>query len=173
LAIPIIVILVLLWVAVLVPEWMRSRGIGRRGAIGDYTSKLGALARTGPSQPGRVPMNTVTMHSSVPRGVNRGARAISAVSGPLPGRIGPTPAQRRRRDVLAVLGITVVVTLLAAVFTGSTMVWVLQIVADVLLVAYLVLMTRMRSLATERRGKVHYLPHPAAPQLTLRRSASS
>ena len=166
-AIPIIVILVLLWVAVLVPEWMRSRGIGRRGAMGDYTSKLGALARTGPTTPGRSGLNPPIVNS----GINHGARARAVAPGLR--RMGPTSAQRRRRDVLAVLGIAVVVTALAAVLTGSTMVWALQIFTDVLLVSYVVLMARMRTLASERRGKVHYLPHPAAPQLSLRRSASS
>ncbi len=133
----------------------------------DYTSKLGALAPTGPTSPGRPGLQSAYGTS----GSSHGARARTMAPGTH--RTGPTPAQRRRRDVLAILGITVVVTLLAAIVTGSTMVWALQIVTDVMLVAYLVLMARMRTLATERRGKVHYLPHPAAPQLSLRRSASS
>ena len=52
------------------------------------------------------------------------------------------------------------------------MVWGLQLLVDALLVTYVVLLVRMRTLAAEQRVKVRYLPQPA-PQLALRRTASS
>ena len=42
-AIPVLLILAVLWAAVLVPPVLRSRSESRRGGVGDYTSRLGAL----------------------------------------------------------------------------------------------------------------------------------
>ena len=45
---------------------------------------------------------------------------------------------------------------------------------DLVLVAYLVLLVRMKQSASERRAKVHYLPSPpAGSALVLRRSSAS
>ena len=63
-------------------------------------------------------------------------------------------------------------TFVAALLTGSTTMWVVQFAVDALLLTYVVLLVRMRSLATEQGVKVRYLPQPT-PQLALRRTASS
>ena len=83
-------------------------------------------------------------------------------------------SQRRRRDVLLVLGVGVLSSLLLAVVAGNPLFWLVQGLTDVLLVAYLALLLRMKQTAIERQAKVHYLPAPpAAPQLVLRRSSVS
>jgi hypothetical protein len=164
LAIPVLLILAVLWAAVLVPPLFKARTERRHGdSIGDFTYKLGVIGRTGGFTPTRpaLPM-------PVPLGAAPGAPRTA---------IGPqvpvmTPAQRRRRDVLIGLLGAVTVTLLLAVLTRSTAVWALQLLADALLVTYVVLLVRMRTLAAERKVKVRYLPNPT-PQLALRRTASS
>ena len=84
-----------------------------------------------------------------------------------------TPAQRRRRDVLLVLTVAVVLTLGLAALTGLRAVWVAQFLVDALLVTYVVAIARMRSVSSERRAKVSYLPNRPRPELLLRRTGSS
>jgi hypothetical protein len=85
-----------------------------------------------------------------------------------------TRAQRRRRDVLLILGVGVLSSLLLAVVAGNPLFWLVQGFTDVLLVAYLALLVRMKNAALERRAKVHYLPAPQpAPALVLQRSRAS
>ncbi len=67
-------------------------------------------------------------------------------------------------------------SLLLAIVAGNTLFYLVQGLTDVLLVGYLVLLVRMKQVATERRAKVHFLPAPApapAPALVLRRSSVS
>jgi hypothetical protein len=65
-------------------------------------------------------------------------------------------------------------SLLLALVAGNSLFWVVQGLTDLLLVAYLVLLVRMKRVETERRAKVHYLPAPApAPALVLRRTSVS
>jgi hypothetical protein len=164
LAIPVLLILAVLWAAVLIPPLFKARTERRRGdSIGDFSYKLGVIGRTGGYTPAR-PVSPAPMSIAGTTGAPR----------PRPGGApgGMTTAQRRRRDVLVGLLVAVGVTGLAAVLTGSTTLWVLQLAVDALLVTYVVLLVRMRTLATEQRVKVRYLPQQT-PQLALRRTASS
>jgi len=151
LAIPVLLILAVLWAAVLIPPLFKAHTERRRGdSIGDFSYKR-------PAPP--LPMSLAgTTGAPRPR------------HGAVPG--GMTTAQRRRRDVLVGLLGAVAVTFVAAMFTGSTPMWVLQLAVDALLVTYVVLLVRMRTLATEQQVKVRYLPQQT-PQLALRRTASS
>ena len=86
-----------------------------------------------------------------------------------------TRSQRRRRDVLLILGVGVLSSLLLAIVAGNSLFWLVQGFTDVLLVG---LPRAARAHASgrraERRAKVHYLPGPAAaPSLVLRRSSVS
>ena len=163
-AIPVLLILAVLWAAVLIPPLFKARSERRRGdSIGDFSYKLGVIGRTGGHTASRpVPPDPMSI--------------VGTTGAPRP-RIGVAPtgmtrAQRRRRDILVGLLGATVVTLVAALLTGSTTMWVVQLVADALLLTYVVLLVRMRSLAAEQRVKVRYLPQPT-PQLALRRTASS
>ena len=163
-AIPVLLILAVLWAAVLIPPLFKARTERRRGdSIGDFSYKIGVIGRTGGFTASR-PLPPAPMSLAGTMGAPR----------PRPGAApaGMTTAQRRRRDVLVGLLAAVVVTLLAAVLTGSTVMWVVQLAVDVLLVTYVVLLVRMRTLAREQKAKVRYLPQPT-PQLALRRTASS
>ena len=107
-----------------------------------------------------------------PEGDPRGDAAVDPSGSPTrrgrePGRgpdRGPTTmtrSQRRRRDVLLVLGVAVLSSLLLAVVAGNPLFYLVQAFADVMLVGYLALLVRMKQTANERRAKVHYLPAPA------------
>ena len=74
--------------------------------------------------------------------------------------------------------LSVIVTLLLASVAGSSAVWALQILVDVIAAAYLGLWAWMRSVQIDRLSKVRYMPELRVPELrlreiTLRRSASS
>ena len=71
-------------------------------------------------------------------------------------------ARRRRRDTLSVLGAVFVVTLLAAVVTGSSFVWAIVALDAVALGAYVALLVHLRRMAVEREMKLHYLDPLAA-----------
>lgn len=156
-AILVLVILAVLWAVVLVPPLLRSRSDSRRSdSVGDFRYRLGVLSKTGGH--GHMRMATRAPHQDPY--ASRGAA-------------GMTRAQRRRRDVLLALTFAAVLTVGLAAGTGSTMMWALQLLADALLVVYVLAIVRMRSVATDRRAKVAYLPNRAGPELMLRRTGSS
>jgi hypothetical protein len=71
-------------------------------------------------------------------------------------------ARRRRRDTLSVLAAVFVVTLLAAVVTGSSFVWAIVALDAVALGAYVAVLVHLRRMALEREMKLHYLDPLAA-----------
>jgi hypothetical protein len=181
LAIPVLVVLAVLWGAFFLWPILAGRSSGRRAdSIGDFSYRLGVIGKTGghslrrrrAPQPPAIP---VAMPPAIPP-----ARPLGAAGTPGSPRVAlARPAamsrsQRRRRDVLLVLGVGVLSSLLLAVVAGNPLFWLVQGLTDVLLVAYLALLLRMKQVATERQTKVHYLPSPpSAPALVLRRSSVS
>jgi hypothetical protein len=165
LAIPVLLILAVLWAAVLIPPLFRGRLERRHGdSIGDFNFRLSTIGKMGGYAPNR----------REPPVVFRTPGASVRPIGPALGRpTGPSRAQRRRRDVLLGLAGAVGASVLLALATGMLLVWVVQILADVLLGAYLVLLVRMHSVGHDRQRKLRFLPPPAAPELALRRTASS
>ena len=148
-AIPVLVILAVLWAVVLVPPLLRSRNEARRSdSVGDFSYRLGVLSKTG----GHAVVAGRHPKGYAPSGMSR--------------------TQRRRRDVLVALGGFAVLTLGVAAGTGTTLMWAVQLLADALLVVYVLALVRMKNLATERRVKVAYLPS-RQPELVLRRTGSS
>ena len=73
-------------------------------------------------------------------------------------------AYRRRRQVMVVLLVAVAVTLAWALVLQLSALWVANAVADVLLVAYVALLVRLRRRSVERADKVHYLAPIEAPR---------
>ncbi|MCZ7535282.1 MAG: hypothetical protein M5T61_04605 [Acidimicrobiia bacterium] len=174
-AVVVLALLVAAWVVVLAPPLLRSRGnplksLGtpRSGdSIGDFNYRLGVLGRangTGLGPPART-------SGPLP--------SLSAPVSPIQG-VGPDldPAlvsAKRRRDCFTVLGGAAGITLFLAVVSGSGAVWRLQVLADLLLGAYVALYAFYRRSAAERLATVRYLPRAAspAPELALRRTAGS
>ena len=166
----------MLWGAFFLWPILSGRSSGRRvDSIGDFTYRLGVIGKTGGHRrrreaPAAIP---VAMPPSIPP-----ARPLGRPGGPGAARVAHPGAmsrsQRRRRDVLLILGVGVLSSLLLAIVAGNPLFYLVQAMTDVLLVGYLVLLVRMKQVATERRAKVHYLPAPApAPSLVLRRSSVS
>jgi len=153
LTIAIIGILVLAWVAFLAPTLLRARNNQvRADSVGDFRHRLRALGGTGGHRRLHLPHRP---HSSAP------------IFGPVRGSAGGmTDAQRRRRDVLAILAVAVVVTLFAAVFTRSMPMVLLQLVADALLAGYVYLLIQHRQ-RTQHTGRARALPGaPAVGHVT-------
>jgi len=153
LAILVILILAILWGAVLLPPILRSRNDsgGASGGIGDFVGKLrsGLGARHGGGDPALAPLTPI-MGPVGPIGGPMGPGAMpGAPMGPVqvPGAM--SPIQRRRRDVLVGLLAAVGFTLLMAVFSGTMVFWVLQLLADALLGGYLYLLLQYKARNTE------------------------
>jgi hypothetical protein len=89
-------------------------------------------------------------------------------SGPMtpePVSIGPvrvpgamTPQQRRRRDVLVGLLGFAGIMFLMAIMSGSMIVWVIQLIADLMLGAYVFLLLQFKARNAERRPQPQVQP---------------
>jgi hypothetical protein len=76
-------------------------------------------------------------------------------------------AQKRRRNVLVTLGCTAIATLLLALVVGSPFIWIANVVADLALVVYLILLVLVA-----RRGSLDAFQNdidtwPPAPRVTI------
>lgn len=151
LTIAVLLILLLLWLAVLAPPLVRYLSGERQSvdSVGTFNQTLSVLGRT-------------NGHAES-RGRDGSALVRSA-----------TDAQRRRRDVLLALVGAVAGSLGLAMFAGGPLLWGLQVLADALLAAYLVLLLQFKHRTLERETKVHYLPARPSPtrEPALRRTAS-
>ena len=160
---PVLFILAVLWAVVLVPPLLRSRSGRTADSIVDFNYKLDVLGQTN----GHLEIENVSA-AGVPiphvptRALGPALRASAAQR-----------SARRRRDVTRVLSASITVTLVLAAITQSPVAWALQILVDVMAIAYLGLWAWLRSVQLERSETVRYMPERRAPELALRRSASS
>ena len=149
-------IIAVLWALYLV-SWAKSRTEHRSvNSISTFNKHLSVLERTAP---GRSVAPTRIAGSPVPRSSASLARPTFApVSYRGAGSVmSRRQARERRKNILCGLAGAAVVTLTLTVFLGGPMVY-LQLLADLLLAAYVVALVQMRRLAEERQHKVHYLP---------------
>ena len=144
-------------------------------SIGSFRKQLTVLERAAPTAlpPAnrlRVPNHQVTGGVLLPPVNSNGARLVAAVH---PAAIRRRRSQRRRREVLFVLVTAMMATFAGGFLPGLKMLWGLNVLVDLLFVAYVALLIRLRNLAAEREMKLRFLPGPAAePALLLRRSAN-
>jgi len=163
-------ILAVIWAAVLLPPYLQNRSESRPAdSISSFQRQLSVLQRRA---------DTVAPPTRLTTGPSpRAARAagIAGSSAPDPLRMTRSGARKRRRDVLFTLGGAALVTLpLAAIIGGP--VWGLQILCDLLLASYVLLLIQSQQRVAEKDAKVRYLaghegPTPE-PALALRRSGS-
>ncbi|MHB8669821.1 MAG: hypothetical protein ACYDAD_04555 [Acidimicrobiales bacterium] len=185
----VLLILALIWAAVLIPPYLRNRVDARPAdSIGAFRRQLHVLQRTRPrfgagvapwvsmAHPeGRRPALADSLDGLHRAGPARGVDPIVAATRRRTSfSVAATRvrAQRRRRDVFVFLLVAMGVSLLLG-FAFPVMFLVHGLV-DVLLLAYVALLVRMRNLAAEREMKVRFLPGSSAglePAL-LRRSAN-
>ena len=168
-----------MWAAVLVPPMMRNRQeIGRsRDSVGAFRSQLSTLGRTGPvvyAPASRFDVGRGPIGSAVEATSPMSTTTFTAPSG-MPRS--SHEAERRRRDIIRVLAAAAVLSLIVALLMPSAFAWLLHLTIDALLGAYVVMVSRLRSMAMERDQKVHYLrpavveAHQPQPAL-MRRSGS-
>jgi hypothetical protein len=133
--------LAVVWAIVLLPEGLKRLSSVRNGdSIRSFNHQLTSIGRRGgPTPHARPASNVVDLH---PRTVRPAPRPV------------PAHVRKRRQEVLTVLGAAAVLTLLAAVaFRGPFL--VLHLLADALLVAYVVMLNQVTQQAPAPRRHAH------------------
>jgi hypothetical protein len=164
-----ILILAVLWAAFFLWPWVARRFSGHnRDSIGDFSKRVGTLGHVGiPRRRRQLPV------LANPRPV---AFKAAGVPRPTPGLPMSPVAQKRRRDALAGFAVLALASLLLAIVLGGTIVWTIQLLTDLMLVAFVVTLVLLARRAHERKAQVHFLPPPApvhSSALVLRRTVSS
>jgi hypothetical protein len=171
-----VVLLVLagIWAVVLVTPFVRAKADGSLGdSIGSFRRHLSVLERAAPTTvpPAnrlRIPPAQVSIPPYRPHAapMRRPATVSRRVPSGYPYASSPAAmrrrrAQRRRRDVLFALVAGMAGSLLLGFIPGLGVMLLVHAVIDVLFVAYIALLVRMRNLAAERDMKLTFLPSNA------------
>jgi hypothetical protein len=189
-----LVVLAVIWAVVLIPPAVRRRAEARPGdSIHEFDYQLAVLER---SRPGvrRGSFDRPAARGAAARPAARPGPAVASlaahrarVNGQRPAAAMPTrafarpglpsprrqAALRRRRDILVGLLATSALTLVLGILPALRGMLMLHLVVDVLLVAYIALLIRQRTLAAEREMKVRFLPGPRVMEpALLRRSVN-
>jgi hypothetical protein len=159
---PVLFILAVLWAVVLVPPLLRSRSQRTADSIVDFNYKLDVLGQTN----GHLEVENVSAATLTPTAPARSL--VPALRASAAQR-----SARRRRDLTRVLMGSITVTVVLAAATNAGAAWALQILVDLLALTYFGLWAYARTVQVERSQKVRYMPERRAPELALRRSASS
>ncbi len=171
----VLLVLAVVW-GVLLVSWLRSRTEGNFvDSVGTFRRHLSVLERATPvsvapanqlrsgQMGGRAPSYSrpVPRAGTVRRTGSGGYAPRTAVGGlhpPSPAVRRRRQAQRRRRDVFFALLAGVIGTFPVALVPGLSVMWGVQVVFDLLFVAYVALLIRMRNLAAERELKLTFMP---------------
>jgi hypothetical protein len=164
-----------LWAAVLLPPILRSRSESGApsGGIGDFVDRLRSGLGAGRGRDAGLPALTPIMGPiGGPNGAPMGGQPLGVPGLPQQGPstpMGPvrvpgtmSQAQRRRRDVLIGLIAGAGLTGLMALFAGSMMFWVLNLLADALLGGYVYMLLQLKAKNAHAAGGRR--PAPAARQ---------
>jgi hypothetical protein len=155
----VLVILGVIWAAVLLPPYLQNRREHRPGdSIASFRHQLSVLERATPEGRARNvaridshrdwnPAPTAAVYA-MPTSRRPAPRAAMAMR--------RSDARRRRRDVFVTLLGAVVVTFLLAIALGG-LVWLLQLVTDVVLVGFTAMLVRLQQEAAEKELKVRFL----------------
>lgn len=177
----VLVVLAIIWVAVLVPPALRARAEGRPGdSISAFRRQLRTLRRTsphasrsaspdwmrGPSYGSRpaAPVTSLTARRAQATTRRPGSHSsyslYSSARPTAPVRVSAARSrtQRRRRDVFTGLVGAAAVSLVLGLVPAFRVLLLVHLAVDVLLVAYVAMLIRQRSLAAEREMKVRFLP---------------
>jgi len=167
----VLLILAVIWAAVLIPPLLGARAEARPAdSIGDFRRQLSVLRRAAPAaMPPAHTMGPPTAVASnvVPIGPLQPAHVRDAVR--------RQRTLKRRRDVFYALLSSMGGTLVLGLVPGMGVLLALHVLLDVLFVAYVALLLRMRNETAEREMKVRFLPQHGPtpePMLALRRSVN-
>lgn len=131
--------LAVVWAIVLLPELMRKvAGSRHSDTIRSFNQQLSVLDRSGGRSTGRSNVIDLRSRAESPRPTAAAARPV------------PPSVRKRRQEVLTVLGSAAVLTLLCTVAFGGPFL-LLHVVADALLVTYLVLLVQATNQAPATR----------------------
>ena len=162
----VLLILAVIWAAVLIPPLLGARAEGRPAdSIGDFRRQLSVLRRAAPV--GTQPVHPLAAYGNVPFVAGPHTQSRQDVA--------RRRAVKRRRDVFYALVTSMAGTLVLGMVPGLRVLLGLNLVLDVLFVAYVAMLVRMRNAAAEREMKVRFLPQSASapePAFALRRSAN-
>ena len=163
----VLLILAAVWGVFLVPQVMRARADrGPADSIGSFRNQLSMIEQSLPGGAHRARVSlpaTRRQPQAYPSYVPLPIGAPVQAAGALP----PTRSQlqKRRRDVLLALLATVVATLAVGLLFRPAL--LLNGIADVAFVGYVVLLVRARTIAAERDTKVRYLPGPMPVRMRM------
>src|SRR3954468_11254178 len=150
-------------------------------SIGSFRRQLSVLERTGPVAGQVAARHRVADLPASPVVRRSQAARAASVAGPVGlgagvvRRHGPSPAVKRRRDIVFGLFAAMGGSLLLSFLPGLKVMLGLHLVLDVLFVGYIALLIRQRNIVAEREMKLRFLPGGGAshePALLLRRSAN-
>lgn len=188
----VLILLSILWVAVLVPPWLKNRGNRAARPVRSDGQSIAMHHRQLNVLNTALTPGAVSRENVIPfRRPEAGAPVSSALQGPTVVQrsfaglaepaaefnFGPTAefatspmttevARRRRRNVLAGLGALALVTLVAAIVFGGTMLVLLNLVADVAFLGYVFLLVKHHQRQMEQANKVRPI-RPAGYQPKL------
>lgn len=147
-----------IWIAVIAVPLVRARSDGKLGdSIGSFRRHLSVLERAAPLTV--VPANRMHLPRNHASGTIGPYRPVAATHGRVSaGRGRRQQAQKRRRDVLLGLVVAIIGSAVMAMIPGLSVMWMVNVVVDVLFVAYVALLVRMRNVAAEREMKLTFLP---------------
>jgi hypothetical protein len=155
-----VVLLVLagIWIAVIAVPVVRARSDGKLGdSIGSFRRHLSVLERAAPLTV--VPANRMHLPRNHASGTIGPYRPVTTYGRVGPGRGKRQQAQKRRRDVLLGLVVAAAGSAMLAMIPGLSVMWMVNVVVDVLFVGYIALLVRMRNVAAEREMKLTFLPN--------------
>lgn len=174
----VLLLLALVWGALLV-SWLRSRtattfsdsvGSFRRNlnvleratpAVVSPANRLRDSRRLGPSRlPATRPLGYRATRPGSPAALDRrpGRSRLSPPVAASSAALRRRQAQKRRRDVFFALSAGAAGSFALALIPGLGVMWVVQVLFDVLLGSYCAVLVRIRNAAAERELKLHYMP---------------
>jgi hypothetical protein len=157
----VLLVLAIVW-GVLLVSWLRSRTEGTfSDSVGTFRRHLTVLERAAPATV--APANRLRSSPVAGRSIPAYRPAASAMRRPSPANPSRRrQAQKRRRDVFIALLAGTVGSFLLAMIPGVSVMWSVQVLFDVLLVAYIALLVRLRSMTAERAVKLSFMPKQRA-----------
>ena len=152
---------------VLLVSWLRSRNEGSLAdSVGTFRRHLNVLEKAAPYRV--APANRLRGPAPIPAyrpasriGPGAPVRTSPVRRSPVAVSLRHRQTQKRRRDVFFALLAGVVGSFLLAIIPGLSVMWSVQILFDVMFVAYVALLIRLRNLAAERELKLRFMPQPA------------